>query len=83
MKSSALTIAALALVLGAAITTSACVPRTATGGAVAGAAAVGGAYEYQNKRAMDQLEREYRSGQISQTEYERRKREISRRSLVY
>ena len=60
-----------------------CGSRSLWGGAAAGAAATGGAYEYQNKRAMDDLEEEYRSGRITGEEYERRKDEIEDRSLVY
>lgn len=54
-----------------------------SGRTIAGGAAVGGAYEYQNKRALKRLDRELEAGKISQDEYERRKREIERRSIVY
>jgi uncharacterized membrane protein len=47
-----------------------------------GAGAVGTAYEYQNKQAMDELERDRHAGKISQEEYDRRKREIEKRSLI-
>ena len=58
---------------------SACSTReVATGAAVGGAA-----YEFSNKRAMDQLKEDYESGRISSEEYERRKKEIGERSLVY
>lgn len=60
-----------------------CGNRSLWGGAAAGAAATGGAYEYQNKRAMDELEEEYRAGRITRDEYERRKEEIGDRSIVY
>lgn len=53
------------------------------GGAALGAAAAGGAYEYQNKEAMDQLEADRAAGRITQDEYERRKKEIESKSLVY
>ncbi len=59
-----------------------CGSRAVTGAAV-GAAAVGGAYEYQNKEAMDQLENDYRRGHISRDEYERRRAEIGDKSLIY
>lgn len=49
----------------------------------AGAAVGGAAYEYSNKRAMDDLESDYRAGRITGDEYERRKKEIEKRSLVY
>jgi uncharacterized membrane protein len=48
-----------------------------------GAAAGGAAYEYSNKRAMDQLREDYEDGEITTEEYERRKDEIEDRSLVY
>lgn len=48
-----------------------------------GAAAGGAAYEYSNKRAMDELREEFQAGRITEEEYERRKKEIEGRSLVY
>lgn len=58
---------------------SACTTRElATGAAVGGAA-----YEYSNKRAMDQLKEDHEAGRISSEEYERRKQEIKDRSVVY
>lgn len=48
-----------------------------------GTAAGGAAYEYSNKRAMDDLKDDYDSGRITREEYERRKRDIEGRSLVY
>jgi hypothetical protein len=53
-----------------------------TGGLIGGVA-VGGAYEYQNKKALRQLERDWHSGRISTPEYHRRRDEIEDRSLVY
>jgi uncharacterized membrane protein len=50
---------------------------------VTGAAVGGAAYEYSNKRAMDQVREDRKAGRISQEEYERRKREIEKRSVVY
>jgi membrane-bound lytic murein transglycosylase B len=52
------------------------------GNVAVGAGAVGAAYEYQNKQAMDELERDRKAGKISQEEYDRRKREIEKRSLI-
>jgi len=52
--------------------------EVATGAAVGGAA-----YEYSNKRAMDELEADYQAGRITQEEYERRKKEIEGRSVLY
>ena len=68
-----LLIASFVLVLGACSTR-----EVATGAAVGGAA-----YEYSNKRAMDQLKEDLDAGRITPEEYERRKKEIEGRSLVY
>ena len=54
-----------------------------TGEVVTGAGVGGAAYEYSNKRAMDDLKEDYEEGKISREEYERRKEEIEDRSLVY
>jgi hypothetical protein len=75
--------ATLALIFGVSMSTAGCTSRSAAGGALVGGAAIGGVYEYQNKRALDALEDEYQRGLISRSEYERRKSEISRRSLIY
>lgn len=73
------TLPGIAIALAAAITLVGCSTReVATGAAVGGAA-----YEYSNKRAMDALEKDYRAGRIGQAEYERRKKEIEKRSVVY
>ena len=48
-----------------------------------GAGATGGAYEYQNKQALERLEEQYEAGEISKEEYLRRKREIEEGSAVY
>ncbi len=53
------------------------------GGAAVGAGAAGAAYEYQNKQAMDALKDDYKAGRITQEEYNRRKKEIENKSLVY
>jgi uncharacterized membrane protein len=66
-------VTSIALVLGACSTR-----EVATGAAVGGAA-----YEYSNKRAMDQLKEDLEAGRITQEEYDRRKKEIEGRSLVY
>ncbi|NNK93684.1 MAG: hypothetical protein HKP41_04960 [Desulfobacterales bacterium] len=57
--------------------------RGAIGGAAVGAGAAGAAYEYQNKMAFEDLEDDWKAGQISKDEYLRRKKEIEKRSLVY
>lgn len=53
------------------------------GGAAAGAAGAGAAYEYQNKRQLDRLEADLARERISRQEYERRRREIEKGSLIY
>ena len=68
----------IAVVLGAAATAGCSTREVAAGAAVGGAA-----YEYSNKRAMDELERDYQAGRIERAEYERRKKEIEKRSVVY
>lgn len=62
-----------------AVVISGCSTREMATGAVVGA----GAYEYSNKRAMDELEDDYKAGRITQQEFERRRDDIEKRSLVY
>jgi hypothetical protein len=50
----------------------------ALGGAVVGA----GGYEYQAHREMEKLEEDYRAGRIDRKEYESRKDQIRRGSLL-
>lgn len=65
-----------------AMTLSAC-SREFVGGAALGGAAAGGVYEYSNKRQLDDLENDFKKGRITKEEYQRRKKEIEKRSLVY
>ena len=53
------------------------------GGTAAGALATGAGYEIQAKRQMDKLEDEYKSGKIDRREYEIRKRQIEKGSIIY
>jgi hypothetical protein len=53
------------------------------GGAAAGTLATGAGYEYQAKRQMDRLEDDFKDGKITREEYESRKQQIERGSLVY
>ncbi|MEZ4601203.1 MAG: hypothetical protein R2940_15545 [Syntrophotaleaceae bacterium] len=57
--------------------------RSFVGGAAIGAGGAGAAYEYQNKKALDDLENDLEAGRINQDEYLRRKKEIQQRSLIY
>jgi hypothetical protein len=51
-------------------------------GGVVGAGAAGGGYEYHLKRQKDRVEADYKAGKIDQKEYEIRKDQISRDSLL-
>ncbi len=53
------------------------------GGAALGVAGAGAAYEYNNKRQMDQLNEDYKSGKINQQEYDSRKNQIEKGSIIY
>ena len=53
------------------------------GGAAAGAAGVGAAYEYQNKKQMDRLEEDFKAGTITKEEYLKRKEDIKSGSIIY
>jgi len=53
------------------------------GGAAVGAGATAAGYEFNAKEQMDKLEAERRTGRISAAEYESRRRQIERGSVVY
>lgn len=53
------------------------------GNVAVGAGAAGAAYEYSNKRSVDKLEEDVKEGRISREEYDRRRKEIEDKSLVY
>ncbi len=53
------------------------------GNVALGAGAAGGAYEYSNKTQIDKLDKDLKEGKISQDEYNRRRQEIEKRSVVY
>jgi hypothetical protein len=53
------------------------------GGTAVGALGSGAGYEYSAKRQMDRLEDERKAGRISSEEYQDRKRQIERGSLIY
>jgi hypothetical protein len=52
-------------------------------GAATGVLATGAGYEINAKRQMDRLEDDYRSERISRREYERRKDQLERGSILY
>lgn len=68
--------------LAAALGSSAC-SGAFWGGTAAGALATGAGYELQSRRQMDRLEDDLRSGRIDRNEYEDRKRQIERGSIIY
>ena len=51
-------------------------------GAVGGAAAGAGAYEYNAHRQMQKLEEDYKAGRIDRQEYEIRKNQIEKGSIL-
>jgi hypothetical protein len=53
------------------------------GGAAAGVLGAGGGYEYNANRQMDKLEDDFKSGRIGREEYESRKRQIEKGSIIY
>jgi hypothetical protein len=53
------------------------------GGAAAGALGTGAGYEVQANRQMDRLDDDLRSGRITRREYQVRKQQIERGSVVY
>lgn len=48
-----------------------------------GAAGAGTAYEYSNKKQLDELEEDYKAGNIDQEEYESRRQQIDEGSIIY
>ena len=53
------------------------------GGAALGALGTSAGYEFNAKSKMDQLEDDYRNERISRQEYEARKSQIEKGSVVY
>ena len=53
------------------------------GGAAVGSLATGAGYEINAKRQMDRLEDDYKHERISRREYESRKSQIERGSILY
>lgn len=71
-------ILALALLIG--VTQSGC---AFLGGAALGTLATGAGYEINSKSQMDKLEEDYRRERISRREYETRKAQIEKGSILY
>jgi hypothetical protein len=53
------------------------------GGAAAGTLATGAGYEIQAKRQMDRLDEDLQNERISRREYETRRQQIERGSIIY
>ncbi|MPZ77981.1 MAG: hypothetical protein GEU77_15820 [Deltaproteobacteria bacterium] len=52
-------------------------------GAATGALATGAGYEINAKRQMDRLDEDYRRERIGRREYERRRSQLERGSIIY
>lgn len=74
--------AVYALLITGAFALAGCSPQF-WGGAAVGALGAGGGYEYNSKRQMDRLEDDYRAGRMNREEYQDRKQQIERGSLIY
>ena len=70
----------LSLILAATVFAG-CSPRMLGSAAVGGVAGAGG-YEYHLDRQMKQVEQDYKDGKISKEEYQIRKDQIKRDSLI-
>jgi hypothetical protein len=79
MRNLAVVIAGLVLVTG--LTGCSPVGSGLLGGVLA-AGAAGGSFEYHLKRQKDRVEQDFKAGKIDQKEYEIRKDQISRDSLL-
>ena len=53
------------------------------GGAALGTLATGAGYEVNNRSQMDKLDADYRNERISRREYEARKSQIEKGSIIY
>jgi hypothetical protein len=72
----------LAILLAGSLPQMGCSPEF-WGGTALGALGAGGGYEYNNKRQMDKLDDDRKAGRIGREEYEDRKRQIERGSIIY
>ena len=53
------------------------------GGAATGVVAAGAGYEIQAKRQMDRLDEDFKNRRISREEYEDRRQQIQKGSIIY
>ncbi len=72
----------IVFLLGSGLFTTGC-SKSFWGGAAAGAVGAGGAYEYRQKQQMDQLKEDRAAGRITEEQYQERKRQIEKGSLIY
>ncbi|HET7005406.1 MAG TPA: hypothetical protein VFK65_07945 [Candidatus Binatia bacterium] len=70
----------LVLILLAGLTQQGC---AFLGGAAAGTLATGAGYEINAKRQMDRLDEDLRNERISRREYDERKQQIEKGSIIY
>jgi hypothetical protein len=70
----------LALVLLVGVSQSGC---AFLGGAAVGALGTSGAYEFNAYREMNQLEEDYKNERISRAQYETRKSQLEKGSILY
>jgi hypothetical protein len=71
---------ALLMLIGMGFTQAGC---AFLGGTAVGALGAGAGYEYQAKRQMDRLDEDLRNEKISRREYEERKAQIEKGSIIY
>jgi uncharacterized membrane protein len=72
----------LVFILSLGVLSSGC-SKSFWGGAAAGAVGTGAAYEITQKRQMDQLKEDRAKGAITEEQYQERKRQIEKGSLIY
>ena len=72
----------LVLILSLGVISSGC-SKSFWGGAAAGAVGTGAAYELRQKQQMDRLKEDRASGAITEQQYQDRKQQIEKGSLIY
>lgn len=72
----------LVFLLGSGVISTGC-SKSFWGGAAAGAVGTGAAYELRQKQQMDRLKEDRAKGAISEEEYQARKQQIEKGSLIY
>lgn len=72
----------LVFILGSGVLATGC-SKSFWGGAAAGAVGTGAAYEINQKRQMDRLKEDRARGAITEEQYQERKRQIEKGSVIY